>query len=69
MKTLTTQKSIVCSELKYVSVKILKALFVSSNKGKRFPFQTEEYEALFVWYVLVSYPQTFRKLEKLFLGF
>ena len=25
--------------------------------------------ALFVWYVIVSYSQTFRKLEKLFLGF
>ena len=37
MKTLTTQKSIVCSELKYVWVTILKALFVSNNKGKRSP--------------------------------
>ena len=25
--------------------------------------------ALFVWYVIVSYTRTFRKLEKLFLGF
>ena len=38
MKTLTTQKSIVWSELKYVWVTILKALFVSNNKGKRSSF-------------------------------
>ena len=34
MKTLTTQKSIVWSELKYVRVTTLKALFVSYNNGK-----------------------------------
>ena len=42
MKTLTTQKSIVWSELKYVWVTILKALFVSNNKGKRSPFLTKK---------------------------
>ena len=35
MKTLTTQKSIVWSELKYVRATILKALFVANNKEKR----------------------------------
>ena len=41
---------------------------MSNNKGKRFPFLTKN-EALFVWYVIVSYSRTFRKLEKLLLGF
>ena len=45
-------------------MKILRALFVSNNKGKRFPFLTKN-EVLFVWYVLVSYSRTFRKLGKL----
>ena len=49
-------------------MKILKAFFVSNNKGKCSPFLTKN-EALFVWYVLVSYSQIFCKLEKLFLGF
>ena len=43
MKTLTTQKSIVWSELKYVWVTILKALFVSNNKGKRCSFLTTKW--------------------------
>ena len=42
MKTLTTQKSIVCLELKCVWVTILKTLFVSNNKGKRSPFLTKK---------------------------
>ena len=46
---------------------ILKALFVSNNKGKRSLFLTKKNEALFDWYVLVSYSRTFRKLEILFL--
>ena len=48
-------------------MKILKALFVSNNKGKRSPFLTKKSEVLFVWYGLVSYSRTFRKLKKLFL--
>ena len=48
-------------------MKILKALFVSNNEGKCSTFMTKKNEALFVWYVLVSYSRTFRKLGKLFL--
>ena len=41
---------------------ITKALFVSDNNMKIL-------KGLFVWYVLVSYSRTFRKLGKLFLVF
>ena len=67
MRTLTTQKSIVCLELIYVWETILKALFIFNNKRKRSPFLTKKNEALFVWYVFISYSWTFHKLEKLFL--
>ena len=49
-------------------MKILKALFIPYNKGKRCSFLTKN-EALFVWYVIVSYSRTFRKLDKLYRGF
>ena len=38
------------------------------TKGNVVRFQQQN-EAFFVWYVTVSYSRTFRKLEKLFLGF
>ena len=37
-------------------------------KGSIVHFQQQN-EALFIWYVIVSYSQIFHKLEKLFLGF
>ena len=39
-----------------------------TTKGSIVHFQQQN-EALFIWYVVVSYSQTFHKLEKLFLGF
>ena len=38
------------------------------TKGNVVRFQQQN-AALFVWYVIVSYSRTFRKLDKLFLGF
>ena len=73
MKTLTTQKSIVCSELKYVWVSTLKALFASNNKRKRSPFLTKKKRCSFGMYSFlthghfVSLGNSFLFLKMLFL--
>ena len=48
--------------------RFLKRCSFLTTKGNVVRFQQQN-EALFVWYVIVSYSRTFRKLEKLFLGF
>ena len=48
--------------------RFLKRYSFLTTKGNVARFQ-QQTEALFVWYVIVSYSRTFRKLEKLFLGF
>ena len=68
MKTLTTQKTIICM----FGIEI--CLSNNSKSAVRFLQQREAFsvsnkknEALFVWYVLVSYSRAIGKLEKLFL--
>ena len=47
-------------------MKILKALFVPNNKGKRCSFPTTKCSVV---RLIVSYSRTFHKLKKLFVGF
>ena len=60
--------SLKCSLFPIPPSRFLKRCSFLTTKGKIVRFQQQN-AALFVWYVIVSYSRTFRKLEKLYLGF